>query len=144
LSTDTKTRRPEFLEKMMAAVPRHEPEVEEARESVKEARLAIPTPMLDIVFRDGRIRSFGYAYLKGVDFEPGDKVTLKFVDGAEIIVEGRGLARHRQQIRLHRADEIRECPQHELALEDEGISQVESIHITEGDEHETRDDYGIK
>jgi len=134
LSTDTKTRRPEFLEKMMAAVPRHEPEVEEARESLKESRFAIPTPMLDVVMRDGRMRSFSYAYLAEVEFEPGDKLTLKFTTGATVVADGRGLMRHRQQIRLHRADEIRECLEHELGLEEEGISQVETIHITERDE----------
>jgi len=35
--------------------------VEEARELLKESRPAIPTPMLDVAFRDGRIVSFNYA-----------------------------------------------------------------------------------
>jgi hypothetical protein len=119
---------------MMATdAPRHEPEVEEAEESLKEARLAIPTPMLDLVFRSGKVRSFSYAYLSEVEFEPGDTLTLKFTSGAEVIVEGRGLAYHRRQVRLHRADEIRECPETELELEGQGISQVEKIHITEGE-----------
>jgi hypothetical protein len=118
----------------MENVPRHEPEVEEARESLKETRVAIPTPMLDVVLRDGKVRSFSYAYLYEVEFEPGDTLTLKFTTGAAVIAEGRGLSRHRQQIRLHRADEIRECEQNELALEKEGISLVERIHITEGDQ----------
>jgi hypothetical protein len=118
----------DILEK---ARPKHEPEVEEA--GLKEARLAIPTPMLDIVFRTGLVRSFNYAYLSEVEFKPGDTLTIKFTTGAEIIVEGRGLTRHRQQVRLHRADEIRECSESELALHGDGISQVESIHITEGD-----------
>jgi hypothetical protein len=114
----------------MATVPRHEPEVEE---TIKEARLAIPTPMLDVVFRNGRIRSFSYAYLAEVEFEPGDILTLRFTNGAEIIAEGRGLAYHRQQVRLHRAAEIRECYESELVLEREGIAAIERITITEGD-----------
>jgi hypothetical protein len=118
---------------MATAGPRHEPEVEEAEASLKEKRQAIPTPMLDLIFRDGKVRSFSYAYLSEVEFEPGDTLTLKFTTGAEVIVEGRGLARHRQHVRLHRADEIRECPEGELVLEEEGISQVERILITEGD-----------
>ena len=127
-------KRPEFLEKMMAtAGPRHEPEVEEAEKSLKEARGAIPTPMLDVVFRDGKVRSFSYAYLAEVEFEPGDTLTLKFTSGAAVIVEGRGLTRYRQSVRLHRADEIRECSENELEQEGEGASQVEKIHITEGD-----------
>lgn len=133
MSTST-AKRPEFLRKMMATdTPRHEPEVEEAERSLKEARLAIPTPMLDVVFRDGKVRSFSYVYLAEVEFEPGDKLTLKFTSGAAVIVEGRRLERYRQSVRLHRADEIRECAESELELDGQGISQVEKIYITEGD-----------
>jgi hypothetical protein len=115
------------------ARPRHEPEVEESDRSLKEARLSIPTPMLDVIFRSGKIRSFSYAYLAEVEFEPGDTVTLKFTNGMVIVAEGRGIAYHRQQVRLHRAAEIRECSASELALDGEGISQVETITITEGE-----------
>jgi hypothetical protein len=113
--------------------PRHEPETEEARESLKEARPAIPTPMLDVAFRDGRIRSFNYAYLREVDFEPGDIITLKFSDGITVTIEGRNLARHRQQIRLHRADEIQEGSESEEALVPEDAPHISRITITEGD-----------
>jgi hypothetical protein len=133
LNTNLKPKRPEYLEKMMSVVtPRHEPEVEEA-ETLKNSRPAMPSPMLDVVFRDGKIRSFGYTYLSEVEFEPGDTLTLKFTNGAAVIVEGRGLARHRMQVRLHRAEEIRECTESELAIEGEGVSQIERIFITEGD-----------
>ena len=126
-------KRPEFLEKMMATVtPRHEPEVEEAQ-SLKESRPAMPSPMLDLVFRDGKIRSFSYAYLAEVEFEPGDKLTLKFSNGAAVIVEGRGLGRHRVQVRLHRAEAIQESPENELEHGLEEISQVDRIYITEAD-----------
>lgn len=130
---NTAVKRSAHLEDILArnSKPRHEPEVEEA--ALKEARLAIPTPMLDVIFRDGRIRSFSYAYLKEVGFAPGDTVTLKFADGVEVIVEGRALNYPRQQVRLHRAAEIRECSESELALEREGASQVEKITITEGE-----------
>jgi hypothetical protein len=123
------------LEDILAkASPRHEPEVEEAvGQQRTEARLSIPTPMLDVIFRNGKIRSFSYAYLAEVEFEPGDTMTLRFTNGTEIVAEGRGIAYHRQQIRLHRAAEIRECSESELALDVEGISQVENITITEGD-----------
>ena len=107
MATNT-AKRPEFLEKMMASSPRHEPEVEEAQNALKEARLAIPTPMLDIVFRNGKVRSFSYAYLAEVEFDPGDTLTLKFTGGATVIAEGRGLARYRQSVRLHRLDELRD------------------------------------
>jgi hypothetical protein len=126
------TKRSRQLEEILSkAVPRHEPEVEEAQ-GHKEFRL--PSPMLDVRFRDGRIRSFNYAYLAEVSFVPGDTLTLRFSDGAVIIAEGRSLAKYRQQIRLHRADEICESTEAELELETEGLSQVEKISITEGDE----------
>ena len=112
--------------------PRHEPEVEEA-ESLKESRPHMQAPMFDVVFRSGQIRSFSYAYLSEVEYMPGDTLIIKFTSGAAIIVEGRGLARHRQQVRQHRADEIRECRESELQLQGEGVSQVERITITEGD-----------
>ena len=132
---NTNVKRSAFVEDILnKAGPRHEPEVEEAQQhGMKEARLAIPTPMLDIIFRDGKIRSFSYAYLAEVEFEPGDTLTLKFTNGTEIVAEGRGISYHRGQIRLHRAAEIRECTESELALQDERISQVERISITEGE-----------
>ncbi len=136
MSTNTlkTTKRPEYLEKMMAPVsPRHEPEVQEAERALKEMRGAVPTPMLDVAFRSGKVRSFSYAYLSEVEFEPGDTLTLRFTSGATIIAEGRGLARLRQSVRLHRADEIRECPKDELGLEGEEIMQVANITITEAD-----------
>jgi hypothetical protein len=45
--------------------------VEEAKRSFKEMRGAIPTPMLDVIFRDGKSRSLGYAFLKEVGLDPG-------------------------------------------------------------------------
>lgn len=132
---NTNLKRNDFVADILnKAGPRHEPEVEEAQQhGMKEARLAIPTPMLDVIFRNGTIRSFSYAYLSEVEFEPGDTLTLRFTNGTEIIAEGRGIAYHRGQIRLHRAAEIRECSESELALDVDGISQVENITITEGE-----------
>lgn len=134
-------KRPEFLEKMMATTgPKHEPEVEEAERALKETRGAVPTPMLDLTFRDGRVRSFGYAYLSDVDFMPGDMLTLRFTSGALVHVEGRNLGRLRQSVRLHRADEIRECTELELLQDGQGLSQVERIQITEKEIYDTGSD----
>jgi hypothetical protein len=132
LDTNSAVKRPSFLEETLAkTAPKHEPEVELA--TYKEARQVVPTPMLDVVFRSGKIRSFSYAYLAEVEYEPGDTLTIKFSNGAAVVVEGRNLKGHRQTVRLHRADEIRECTESELALQHEEISQVERISITEGD-----------
>jgi len=133
MESTEKTKRAKFLADMMSTGPRHEPEVDDAARAHKDTRLAIPTPMLDIVRRDGSIRSFSYAHLTEVEFEPGDTLTLRFTNGAEVIAEGRGLSRARQQVRLHRADEIRECAESEMTLQAEGVSQVEKIYITEGE-----------
>jgi hypothetical protein len=134
MDSDEITKGARFLADLMSTGPRHEPEVKEAERTHKETRIAIPTPMLDIALRDGSIRSFSYAHLKEVGFKPGDTITLKFTDGTEVIAEGRGLARARHDVRLHRTDEIRECSQSELLLQAEGVSLVEKIYITEGDE----------
>lgn len=134
MSTSAKSKqRPGFLDNLMTTGPKHEPETEEAEQTLKEARLALITPMLDVVFRSGKVRSFGYAYLSEVEFEPGDTLTLKFTSGAQVVIEGRDLARHRQQVRLHRASEIRESSESELELDGKDVSQVERIQITEGD-----------
>jgi hypothetical protein len=133
MESNAKTKRAVFLDKVMSMSPRHEPEVEDAERAHKDTRPAIHTPMLDVVLRNGSIRSFSYAHLTEVEFEPGDTMTLKFTSGAEVIAEGRGLAHARHQIRLHRADEIRECSQSELTLQGEGVAQIERIHITEGE-----------
>jgi hypothetical protein len=141
LSTDTKIIRPNFLDGLMSHGPKHELETEEAEaeRGVKGVRTAIVTPMLDVVLRSGKVRSFSYAFLSEVEFEPGDTLTLRFTNGVAVTIEGRGLDQHRQQIRLHRADEVRECPESELLDGRKGISQVERIHIMEGD---MRDDTG--
>jgi hypothetical protein len=119
--------------------PRHEPEIEEARESIKEARPAIPTPMLDVAFRNGRIMSFNYAYLKAVDFEPGDTLTLTFADDVSVRVTGRNLRRHRSQIRLHRADEISEGTEAEELMKDDGEPHISRIEILDERQEENRD-----
>ena len=125
--------KPHFLESLLPHAPKHEPEVEAAERALKEMRGAVPTPMLDFVFRDGRVRSFSYAYLSDVNFAPGDTLTLRFTSGALVLVEGRNLGRLRQSVRLHRADEIRESSEAELMQDGQGVSQVEQIHITEAD-----------
>ncbi len=119
--------------------PRHEPETEGTRESLKESRPAIPTPMLDLAFRDGRIQSFNYAYLKEVDFEPGDTLTLTFADERVVRIEGRNLARHRGQIRLHRADEMCEGTEAEGLMRGEGEPYISRIEISKPGEEEDRD-----
>jgi hypothetical protein len=103
-------------------------------EPIKETRPAIPTPMLDVIFRDGRVASFSYSYLRQVDFEPGDSVRLRFTDATVVAIEGRNLRRIRNQIRLHRADEIQEGSESEGELRKEDELHIARISIaSEGD-----------
>jgi hypothetical protein len=131
MSADSGVKRAAVIETFTKRVGRKdEPEVQEARDAHKEARIAIPTPMLDIIFRDGRIVSFNYSYLRRVDFEPGDTVKLIFTDGMRVIIEGKNLRRLRQQIRLHRADEILEGSDLEETLRAEDEPHISRIEIT--------------
>jgi hypothetical protein len=61
---------------------------DESLESLRDARPAIPTPMLDLVLRDGRVESFSYAYLTHVKYEPGGRLILHFGEDVAVI-EGR-------------------------------------------------------
>jgi hypothetical protein len=137
---ETRAKRSPQLEQLLdRARPRHEPEVLEAREAFAECRPAIAAPMLDIVFKSGRIRSFNYAYLRELDFEPGDRLTMRFADGREVVTEGRDLERLRQQVRLHRASEIRECTESEGMLKVAGESHIERISIKGGEQNDAAD-----
>jgi hypothetical protein len=127
---DSKVRRSVVVEKFAQRLGRDEPETEEARKAHKEARIAISTPMLDVGLQNGRIVSFNYSYLKRVEFEPGDTLTLIFSDGTTVTIEGRNLKRLRQQIRLHREDEIVEGTELEEALRAEGEPHISRITIT--------------
>lgn len=127
---DSKVRRPVVVEKFAQRLGRDEIETEEARKAHKEARIAISTPMLDVGLQNGRIVSFNYSYLKRVEFEPGDTLTLRFSDGTTVTIEGRNLKRLRQQIRLHREDEIVEGTELEEALRAEGEPHISRITIT--------------
>lgn len=64
------------------AVPRHEPEVEEALDAYQDARAYVrEAVMLDIRLKDGTIESFDYASLRRVRFVPGDTLIMAFTVG---------------------------------------------------------------
>ena len=101
---------------------------DEPRDALKDARPAVPTPMLDVVFRSGSIVSFSYAYLTRIDFDPRGKLDLHFGDDV-VVIEGRNLREIRQKIRLHKADEIHEGYEADEVLKPEGAAHVERILI---------------
>ena len=95
---------------------------------MKDSRAAIPTPMLDVVFKGGAIVSFSYAYLTRIDFDPGGRLALHFGDDV-VVIEGRNLFDMRQKLRLHQADAIAEGVEAEGALKPESSAHVERIQI---------------
>jgi hypothetical protein len=101
---------------------------DEPRDALKDARPAVPTPMLDVVFGSGSIVSFSYAYLTRIDFDPRGKLDLHFGDDV-VVIEGRNLREIRQKIRLHKADEIHEGYEADEVLKPEGAAHVERILI---------------
>jgi len=131
MSADSGAKRATVIETFTKRVGRKdEPEVQEARDAHKEARIAIPTPMLDVIFKNGRIVSFNYSYLRRVEFDPGDTLKLIFTDGVTVIIEGKNLRRLRQQIRLHRSDEILEGSDLEETLKTDDEAHISRIEIT--------------
>ena len=101
---------------------------DEPRDAMKDVRPAMPTPLLDVVFKSGSIVSFAYAYLTRVDFDPAGRLDLHFGDDV-VVIEGRNLANIRQKLRLHRASEIQEGVEAEDVLKPEGTAHVERIQI---------------
>ena len=113
---------------VLAKILSHSEESQEPREAMKDMRGAIPTPMLDLVFKSGSIVSFAYAYLTRIDFDPKGTLALHFGDDV-VVIEGRNLFEMRQKLRLHRADEIQEGNEAEDALKPESAAHVERIEI---------------
>jgi hypothetical protein len=111
---------------------------DESLESLRDARPAIPTPMLDLVLRNGTVESFSYAYLTHVRYEPGGRLTLHFADDV-VVIEGRNLGEIRQKIRMHKASEIYEGIEAEEALKPENAAHVERIYLTKATEEESHD-----
>jgi hypothetical protein len=132
---DSKPRRSWAAEKILQhPAPRHEPEVEEARESHQSARAySRESVMLDVKMRDGSIESFPYAWLSHVKYDPGDTLILRF-GGRDINIEGRNLSRLREIISEHRMRFVQEGTDREEGLKPEDAPHIDSIEIKEGDE----------
>ena len=132
---DSSVRRSSVVEKILQhPAPRHEPEVEEARDSHQNARAhSRESIMLDVKMGDGSIESFPYAWLSRVKYQPGDTLILRFGRN-EINIEGRNLSRLRDIVSEHRARFIQEGTEGEEGIKTEGAAHIERIVITEGEE----------
>jgi hypothetical protein len=120
--------RPSTLEKILGAKVASDLEDSEPRESVKDMRAAIASPMLDVVFKSGSIVSFSYAYLTQIEFDPKGRMSMHFGDDV-VVINGRNLQEVRQKVRLHKADEIVEGVEAEDALKPENASHIDRIEI---------------
>jgi hypothetical protein len=116
------------LEKILGTKVAAELEDSDPREAVKDMRAAIASPMLDVVFKTGRIVSFSYAYLTQIEFEPKGRMSMHFGDDV-VVIEGRNLREVRQKVRLHKADEIVEGVESEGGLRPEADAHIERIEI---------------
>jgi len=132
---DINVRRSSAVEKILKhPTPRHEPEVEEARESYQNARVqSRESIMLDVKLGDGSIESFPYAWLARATYQPGDTLCLQF-GKHEIIIEGRNLSRLREIVTEHRARFIQEGTEGEEGLKPEDAAHIERIVVTEGED----------
>lgn len=132
---ESNVRRPSPIEKILQhPAPRHEPEVQEAKDSHQLARAhSREAIMLDVIKADGTIESFPYAWLSRVRYQPGDKLILRFGRN-EINIEGRNLSRTRELVSEHRARSIQEGTEAEEGLKAEDAAHIEQIVIAEGDD----------
>ena len=132
---DTSVRRSSVVQQILKhPTPRHEPEVEEARESFQNSRVqSRESIMLDVKLSDGSIESYPYAWLARATYQPGDTLSLRF-GKHEITIEGRNLSRLREIVTEHRARFIQEGTEGEEGLKPEDAAHIERIMVTEGED----------
>ena len=128
---ESSLRRASMVEKILQHTgPRHEPEVQEAKESHQSARpQSREAVMLDVRMANGTIESFPYAWLSRIRYKPGDTLSLRFGDN-EISIEGRNLSKLRDIVSEHRARFIQEGTEEE-GLKPEDAEHIERIVISE-------------
>ena len=127
--TDVITRRSPIQQIVDSPGPKHEPEVEKAKRAYDEIRgRSNEVPMLEMRFRDGRIRSFDYGRLAEADSPHDGKVIFQF-GRKEIILEGKNLRRLYTTITEHRQKFITEGTDEEEVSKPEDASHIDTITI---------------
>jgi hypothetical protein len=118
------------VERVTKAVrPQHEPEVKEAIDAYEEVRArSRETFMLELRFRDGRVRNFDYAHLQESEFVPHDKMILRF-GTREVTAEGRNLRAVYTLITEHRRRFIHEGTDEEEAGKPENAAHIDKIEV---------------
>lgn len=91
--------------------------------------------MLELRHKDGRIQSFGYAWLDSAEFDPSEGITLHFM-GRTVRIIGRNLNREvRPNVRLyagilrHRVPWVEETSGPDLMEAPETATVIESIKM---------------
>jgi hypothetical protein len=117
--------------------PRHEPEVEQANDGIRDAFDAddtLPTArgrsavMLDCRKANGQRHAMSYAYLTQIDFEPGDRLKLHFA-GQVVQIGGRRLRPLYQRLLEHRVHAIQEGTDAEEGLKPDDAPHIERLEI---------------
>jgi hypothetical protein len=109
--------------------PRHEPEVKEAIDAYEEARARSREAfMLEMRFKDGRVRNFDYGHLRESEFVPQDKIVLRF-GAKEVIAEGRNLKAVYTSIIEHRRRFIHEGTDEEDSGKPETEAHIDKIQV---------------
>lgn len=112
-----------------AARPRHEPEVEDAIDAYEEARARSREAfMLELRFKDGKIRNFDYGHLRESEFVPQDKIVLRF-GSKEVTAEGKNLRAVYTSITEHRRRFIHEGTDEEEAGKSETSAHIDKIEV---------------
>lgn len=123
--------------------PRLEPEAE-AREAFDEARAprsrGRESLMLDVRRADGQRHALSYAYLMRVDFEPGDRLRLRFGE-AVVRVEGRRLGDLYRRLLEHRVEGIQEGTEAEGGLKPDQAPHIDRVEVITREEadHDSED-----
>jgi hypothetical protein len=129
--SDTEVKqRPSAVERVTKTTrPRHEPEVEQAIEDYEEARARSREAfMLELRFKDGRVRNFDYAHLRESEFKPEDTIVLRFAS-KEVVAAGKNLRKIYTLITEHRRRFIQEGTDEEEASKPEEAAHIEKIEV---------------
>jgi hypothetical protein len=127
--TDLKERLSAVEKISRTARPRYEPEVEGAIDAYEEARARSREAfMLELRFKDGKIRNFDYGHLRESEFMPQDRIVLRF-GSKEVTAEGKNLKAVYTSITEHRRRFIQEGTDEEEASKPENASHIDTIEV---------------
>jgi hypothetical protein len=127
--TDVKDRVSAVERIAKTARPRHEPEVEESLDAFEEARARSREAfMLELRFKDGKVRNFDYSHLRESEFVAQDKIVLRF-GAKEVTAQGKNLRSVYTSITEHRRRFIQEGTYEEEASKPQNAAHIDKIEV---------------